>query len=122
MEKAAVDEIAQGQVWTGAEALELGLVDELGGLDDSIDAAAELAGLAVGEYGKKYYEKELSPTEQLAVEFLGGVRWLGVDAAGLFERNSSVARLAGLVEDALAPLLRFNDPRGVYSHCLCVFE
>jgi len=122
MEKAAVDEIAQGQVWTGAEALELGLVDELGGLDDSIDAAAELAGLAVGEFGKKYYEKELSPTEQLAVEFLGGVRWLGVDAAGLFERNSSVARLAGLVEDVLAPLLRFNDPRGVYSHCLCVFE
>jgi protease-4 len=122
MEKAAVDEIAQGQVWTGAEALELGLVDELGSLDDSIDAAAELAGLAVGEFGKKYYEKELSPTEQLAVEFLGGVRWLGVDAAGLFGRNSAVERLAGLVEDALAPLLRFNDPRGVYSHCFCVFD
>jgi len=122
MEKAAVDEIAQGQVWTGAEALELGLIDELGSVDDSIDAAAELAGLAAGEYGIKSFEKELSPTEQLAVEFLGGARWLGFDAAGLFERNSSVERLAGLVEDALLPLLNFNDPRGVYSHCFCVLE
>jgi protease-4 len=40
-----VDAIAQGRVWTGKEALEIGLVDELGSLDDAITAAAELAEL-----------------------------------------------------------------------------
>jgi protease-4 len=40
-----VDEVAQGRVWTGKEALEVGLVDELGSLDDAIAAAAELAEL-----------------------------------------------------------------------------
>jgi protease-4 len=40
-----VDEVAQGRVWTGKEALEVGLVDELGSLDDAIAVAAELAEL-----------------------------------------------------------------------------
>jgi protease-4 len=40
-----VDAVAQGRVWTGKEALEVGLVDELGSLDDAIAAAAELAEL-----------------------------------------------------------------------------
>ena len=39
----AVNEIAQGRVWTGTKALELGLVDEIGGLDEAIQATAELA-------------------------------------------------------------------------------
>ena len=38
-----VDSIAQGRVWTGVEALENGLVDKLGSLEDAIDIAAELA-------------------------------------------------------------------------------
>ncbi len=38
-----VDSIAQGRVWTGAEALENGLVDKLGSLEDAIEMAAELA-------------------------------------------------------------------------------
>ena len=46
--------VAEGRVWTGADALELGLVDALGGLEDAIAIAAEKAGLtdnyAVAEY------------------------------------------------------------------------
>lgn len=122
MEKDAVDEIAQGQVWTGAEAVELGLVDALGGLDDAINLAAELAGLDADEFGRKHYEKDLSPTEQLALEFLSSVKTLGFDVSGMLGKETSVQRLATLVEDALMPLLRFNDPRGVYSHCFCVFD
>lgn len=40
-----VNEIAQGRVWTGKEAIKNGLVDQLGGLNDAIKAAAELAEL-----------------------------------------------------------------------------
>lgn len=44
MSKAAVDSIAQGRVWTGSQALEVGLVDRLGGLQTAIDEAIALAG------------------------------------------------------------------------------
>jgi len=50
-----VRNLATGQVYTGSQALKLGLVDELGGLDKAIEVAAELAGLTaftVEEYGR----------------------------------------------------------------------
>ena len=45
MENAAVDEIAQGRVWAGGDAIGIGLVDELGGLADAIQYAASAVGL-----------------------------------------------------------------------------
>jgi protease-4 len=41
----AIEKIAEGRVWTGAAAKELGLVDELGGLEKAVDIAAEKAGV-----------------------------------------------------------------------------
>jgi protease-4 len=48
-----VDEIGQGRVWSGVDALRLGLVDELGGIDDAIAYAAEKAGINDGEVKTK---------------------------------------------------------------------
>lgn len=48
--KSRVDEIGQGRVWTGADALGIGLADFKGGLADAIAYAADKAGLAAGEY------------------------------------------------------------------------
>jgi len=45
MSPEAVDNIGQGRVWSGTSALKIGLVDEMGGLKDAIDAAAKLAGI-----------------------------------------------------------------------------
>ncbi len=45
MDRAAVHEVARGRVWTGADALERGLVDELGGLERAADVARDRAGL-----------------------------------------------------------------------------
>lgn len=45
MSVADIDKIAQGRVWTGTMAKEIGLVDEIGGLDDAVDKAVELAGI-----------------------------------------------------------------------------
>ena len=56
MTKEAVNEIAQGRVWTGQQALGIGLVDQLGTLEDAIAHAAELAEVtdyAVGNYPAK---------------------------------------------------------------------
>ncbi|MGB4204116.1 MAG: signal peptide peptidase SppA [Bacteroidales bacterium] len=43
--KEMVDKIGQGRIWTGNDALEIGLIDKIGGLQDAVDLAAELAGL-----------------------------------------------------------------------------
>lgn len=45
MEIAQVDSVGQGRVWTGAQALEIGLVDKLGDIEDAVLAAAQKAGL-----------------------------------------------------------------------------
>jgi protease-4 len=122
MEQTEVDRVAQGQVWTGTDALNHGLIDGLGGLEDAILAAAELAELEEDEYGLKYYEKELTPAEAFALQFLSSAAGIGLDARSLFNRRSSVNRIADAVSMALSPVLRFNDPKGIYAHCFCVLQ
>lgn len=122
MEKEQVDKIAQGRVWTGADAINLGLVDELGTLEDAIVASADLAGLAAGKYGRKTIRHELSPTEQLIVDMLAVGKSFGIDPAAFSRRPGKLTQLASKLEQALTPLLRFDDPKGVYAHCLCPFE
>ena len=56
MEQSAVDEIGQGRVWAGSDALKIGLVDTLGNIDDAIAKAAELAKLE--NYKISYYPKK----------------------------------------------------------------
>jgi len=62
-----VTELATGQLYTGTQALDLGLIDELGGLDTAIDIAAGLAGVTVPEV-----EEYSAPTSFLE-ELLGGL-------------------------------------------------
>ena len=59
-----VDEIAQGRVWTGADAIGIGLVDQLGTLEEAIDYAARISEID-GAYRISSYPKPLSAMEQL---------------------------------------------------------
>lgn len=79
-----VDEIGQGRVWTGVDAMRLGLVDELGGLEEAIEAAVELAGLD-DDHRKVELPRQKDIFQQL-MEDLGGQarmwavsQWLGDD-------------------------------------------
>ena len=67
-----VDQIAQGRVWDGGTARQLGLVDGFGGMDEAIAKAAELAKLDKGERGVRYLERPTSlrdsVIEMLAME------------------------------------------------------
>lgn len=119
-DKAAIDEIAQGHVWTGAKAKEIGLVDELGTLNDVISAIAKAANL--DSYAVELIERPLSPKEEL-------LRSLTTDQAGLLAPDSLLGALStlSLVND-LGPVLKplqvlknMNDPQGIYVQCLdCV--
>lgn len=72
MTKEAVNEIAQGRVWTGEDALKLGLVDVLGGLEDAIAIAANKAGL--NNYQISELPVERSPFEDILINFSQSIR------------------------------------------------
>jgi len=115
-----VDQIGQGQVWTGEEALANGLVDELGGLDAAIAGAAELAGLE--HYGEKLIEKEMSPTEQMILDLLTLFTRVGIDPAVFTTPPSPIEVFANHFQEMLVEVAQFNDPMGVYSNCFCEIQ
>ena len=66
MDKADVDAIGQGRVWTGADALRIGLVDEIGTLEDAINYAALCAGDSdLTHWSVKGYPRPLSAMEEV---------------------------------------------------------
>ena len=60
-----VHDVAQGRIWAGSDALQVGLVDTLGGLHDATRIAAEMAGLDEGEYRIRTYPAPRGLLEQL---------------------------------------------------------
>lgn len=119
MDKQAVDLIGQGQVWTGVDALKNGLIDALGTYDDAITAAAELAELKEGEYGQKQIETELSPSEQMIVDFLVLAQKVGIDPSNFVSGPTIIQAFANRLQKLLAQVTQFNDPKGVYLYCFC---
>jgi protease IV len=107
----AVDRIAQGRVWAGTTALDLGLIDAIGGLEDAIDSAASLAGL--GEFETLYIEKQLSPKDLLINELLRG----GTDVAARVIDTRSLS-LVSRLRSEFDDLLQMSREPGIYLQCL----
>jgi protease-4 len=123
------DTIARGRVWIGADARERGLVDKIGGLDEAVAAAAALAGLEEGTYSLRFLEPEQTLLQRMAVEIgarglrVAGRLGLGAMFAGLRSHSGGMAReVMARLDKELQLLARFNDPRGLYSHCDCMVE
>ena len=96
----AVDAIAQGRVWTGKEALENGLVDELGNLDDAVEHAATLAEITdykTTEYPR--YKKDIkdafkaNPFMQSKEEMI--IEEIGADNYRVYQELQSFAKMKG---------------------------
>ena len=104
-----VDAIAGGKVWIGRQAVEIGLVDELGGLNDAIKAAAELAGL--DDYKAERFGAPISP-QQLVLEELGK----NLEVAMPATVQNAMAWLAPL-QEPLATLSQLQDPKHIYLQC-----
>ncbi len=111
MEKAAVHALAQGRVWSGAQAVGLGLADELGGLDKAIAHAASLAKIE-GEPTLYEYPGTLPLAEALKDIFGGETQPETSLAAGM---RGPFGRAVRQAETQVRMLDRFNDPRGVYA-------
>ena len=121
MNQKQVDEIARGRVWIGPDAEEIGLVDNIGTLEDAVASAAALADLGPDQYGTKYISRELSFSEQILLQYarlLGGLfGW----ANGL-DSNGVLKRLVKEFEEPVEFLDVWNDPKGLYLHCFCEYR
>lgn len=119
-----VDLVAQGQVWTGTQAINRGLIDNLGTMEDAIEAAARIA--RIDDYTWRYIEKPLSPGEQVLqsmIQNFGMAASMSSLAASVGLRTSSRAPWTVLdtMLDAVSPLKGFNDPADLYTLCeFCV--
>jgi protease IV len=114
-----IESAAQGRVWTGADALARGLVDELGGLPEAIESAAELAGLESGSYMLDYVELELGFAERLVLSMTAKIV-AGLDRlVGLPRWPATVTHALESTLEPMAFIDRLNDPRGIYAYCFC---
>jgi protease-4 len=118
MEPEAVEKIAQGRVWAGVTAKDLGLIDEIGNLQDTIKAAAEYAGLK--DYEISYITQPLTTRERL----IKRINRLIVGALNFPPSDGNpVQKLYNTVFDSdIGPFLLADDPSGLYSFCLNCIE
>lgn len=121
-----VDEVGRGRVWSGAQAKERGLVDELGGLDSAVADAAARAKLGQADkYRVRYVEQVISPLQQL----FGGFAQSRMGAAWLKDSSFARALLLKSMPETEAQL-RFvesavkdknGQPVKALAYCFCGF-
>ena len=104
-----VDSIAQGQVWSGQDALDLGLIDALGDFDVAVEQAAALAGL------KDFEVVPVTLPLDIRFQFLQKFSQLRS-----WMPDPLSQWLGGWMRTVNGVMQRWSDPRGVYADCLCV--
>jgi protease-4 len=117
-----VDKIAQGRVWDGGTARQIGLVDQFGGMDDALAYAAARAGLKPGEWHAEYMRKPESKLTQLLRQLVAeesddddgeSADNAGQDVTALASRRSAM-----LLARALADVTRISASQGIEAYCL----
>ena len=125
---ARIDEVGQGRVWSGRQALEHGLVDRNGGLRDALAAAAQRAQLPEG-HRVRYLEAESGRLQRLLQDFgarLGAVMGAAIGQplnlpAAWLALGGAPAVSAGVAHDLgwLAEVFERRQPLAAVVHCLC---
>lgn len=118
MEYDDVGAIAGGRVYSGIDAQRIGLVDELGGLDEAIEAAASLAELE--EYAVNVIEKPLTPREKMILSFLDSRALVPIAMRLVGRRDTPMSRFLDWVEAEFGFTFALSDPRHTYVHCFCI--
>jgi protease-4 len=106
--KSKVVEIAQGRVWSGLEAQKIGLVDQIGGIEAAIAAAAEQAKLEDDWKLEEYPEGETFE-QQILETFIGG------ESTQASSTLDPITLEFLKLREELAQLKALNDPRGIYT-------
>jgi len=111
---AKVAEIAQGRVWSGIAAKQIGLVDEIGGLNVAIEYAAKQAKLGTN-WELEEYPQVGTYMERLLGKKLDEVKAkLGIEKAEIKNHNLLIKELAKFQQE-INTLQTMNDPQGIYT-------
>lgn len=113
-----VDEVARGRVWAGADAVELGLVDHLGGLEEAIASAAKLADLGE-DYRVSYLQQERDWRSRVLDWLVHAVIAYVGPLPSLHALLGPGTEVMGEVIEDLGSLQEFGDPNGFYAYCFC---
>ncbi|HAU23037.1 MAG TPA: signal peptide peptidase SppA [Erythrobacter sp.] len=108
--------LAQGRVWDGGTARQLGLVDQFGGLEDALAWAASQAELGEGEWHPRFLGSSSSNYDSLIRQLLTGGDAEGRDSADLFAM--AARQQSGLFGKLASDLRRIIDAQGVQAYCL----
>lgn len=114
LEKSRVRELAEGRVYDGKAALDIGLIDKLGSLDAAIDSAAKLANLT------DYNTELIRPTATIREQMLQFFATQASPFLAIFGQNELpfINKIRKALEGKLSELVLLDDPRGIYAHCL----
>jgi protease-4 len=114
---ASIDAIAQGRVWTGQQALDRGLVDQLGGLNDAVRYAANEAKLGK-DFHVRYAEQPMGSFQRFLVNFGDSASVRVARSAGL-----SLPSWLAMVPQLAPELKLFSQAQPgrplVYAYCFC---
>jgi len=116
MDPQVVEQVAQGRVWAGKTALELGLVDKLGDLKDAVRSASKMADLT--EYSVTYIKKPPTARELLLKKIFRMLVSMLPDLQGQQTRPFIELARSILDAEALQAVMLLNDPQHVYALCL----
>jgi len=134
LELAKVDDLAQGRIWTGAQAVEHKLIDRLGSFSDAVEEArarvAKLDGATSSskELPIKYVGPKTSPFERFAQKFMGQFGWIAADSLAMptwsvmsGHSGPEALLLNTLGQDLswLQTVIEKKQPFGAAAHCLC---
>ena len=118
--KEEIDQIARGKVWIGSKALEIGLVDEIAGIDRAIELAAELAEIDEELMGVKRINRD-SDLDSFFAGMMTKITSSIIKITGLdflYKKNE----LLDGIEESLHELSMMNDPNGIYMKCFCELD
>jgi protease-4 len=105
-----IDEVAQGRVWTGSQALQRGLVDRTGSYRDALKSAAQRANLVEGKYAVRYVEADLKQSERLFAMLAGtAVQIFGPQLASLWLPPGALGTPPAVVLDVQRDMLWLTD-------------
>lgn len=108
------DTIAQGRVWAAQDALDHGLIDAIGSMEDAIASAALLAD--VGSYDIWYVQPPLSLRDQFLQRVANSKAVDSLMGPSLLDANSS--RLLSQLKSEFETLLNMSQQPGVYAQCI----
>ena len=106
LDRKTVEEIAQGRVWSGSEALKLKLVDEMGGLAEAVKYTAAKAGL-----GENFRVTEYPRKKQFGEQFTEALEGRRHDESF----SGPVGQFVREMTAEFKSLTKLNDPRGLYA-------